>query len=216
MWTTSIHRHRHFLHNTYDSRAVLQWNKACCDWSLWKHHNFQQQRTSVALGMEEVFKCMPYFPLFMKLKHLVEMMFIAKLHKTDFLSAFEIISSEEYISQFAVMCYYMWHHHSDQCQLQALITDKLIVDMAAAPLYIHGQGFSWKEIPSQALCEYFSSSLTPPLTYPKPWSSIHFQYHQDYLTRSDLILPGLCCSGGFHRCVQDCGQVCYAQGTLTL
>lgn len=158
-----------------------------------------QRGTRLALGMEEVFKCMTYFPVIMKLKHLVEMRaFITKLHKTDFLSAFKNISSV-YVSQFGIMCNYMWYHHRDEYQFHAQITDK--------DSHTQGQGFHWKEIPSRPPCEYFSNTFTPALMYPKARSSIHFRHHPDYLTVADLIRPGICHSGGFQWCPDVCRTV---------
>ncbi len=79
--------------------------------------------TSFALGKKEVFTCMTYFPVVMKVEHLIALRrYVAELHNTSFVNVFRKFSKgNQNFSQFSIMCNYMWYFHHDEYQFHAMI-----------------------------------------------------------------------------------------------
>ncbi len=150
--------------------------------------------TTFALGKQEVFRCMSYFPVVVKTKHIIEMRkYMEELHKTHFLKVFSQFSiSRTGFSQFNIMCTYIWYFHRDEYHFHA---------------QFHGPGFVWNESYSQPSMQYYNESLTAAMTYPHPRSSIHFRYHRGSRNLPALIRPGICFSGGFELCYDVCDSV---------
>ena len=75
------------------------------------------EATFHAIGKKEPFKCMTYFPVVIKVKHLPLMReHIRKsLRNRDYFDqTFRMLMQGRYYSQFNLMCAYLWYHHRDE------------------------------------------------------------------------------------------------------
>ncbi len=153
--------------------------------------------TQMALGKKEVFTCMNYFPVVMKVEHIIQMRrYVANLHRTDFLNVFWNFSQGQHsFSQFSIMCNYVWYFQREEYQFHAQLRDDVKWNVRA----IH---------PSRQPKEYYDAHLTKEMLYPVPRSSIHFRYHpghKDPNAIQKFIKIGACFSGGFQWCPEQCG-----------
>ncbi len=136
--------------------------------------------TEAVFGKVEVLRCMSYFPVIIKTKHLVELRhFVEQKHNTSFNEYYRssILSRQRY-SQFNIMCNYIWYHHRDEYSWHIQLISKKPV---TADLVLQEE-------------KIFGSELL----FPKPRVSIHTEYH--YLqgprespeTFSGLMALGYC------------------------
>ncbi len=145
--------------------------------------------TKAALGKKEVFGCMSYFPVVVKVEHLIEMrQYMANLHNKTFLEVFQNFSvKENEYSQFSIICNYLWYFHRDEYQFHA---------------QLHTQGAKWSETSLQPSMHYYNTSLTEHIKMPQPRSAVHYGHMGR--SKKDLIRPGVCKSGGFILCPNVC------------
>ncbi len=157
--------------------------------------------TEFALKRKEVLKCMTYFPVTIKLEHIIEMRkYIEKIHNKTFLDFFAEMSMDwESYSQFAILCNYMWYFHRDEYKFYA---------------QFRAPGFVWTDESNppgrQSLQYYKEHVLNDEITYPFPRSSIHFRYHRyfgDTRMSPDIIRVGVCYSGGHILCPDICRSI---------
>ncbi len=156
--------------------------------------------TQKALGKKEVFTCMTYFPVVMKVEHIIELrQYVAKLHQTDFVNVFQNFSSGWHVfSQFGIMCNYVWYYHRDEYQFHA---------------QIRSPKEPWNNVlnaPGRQPVEYYQAHLTREMLHPVPRSSVHFRWDVGYRvphTIERYFKTGACFSGGFQWCPQQCKTV---------
>ncbi len=157
--------------------------------------------TKKALKKKEVFKFMSYFPVIIKMKHIIEMrQYMAKLHKKPFLDVFQDFSQKinDY-SQFNIMGNYVWYFHREEYEFHA---------------QYNKPGFVWNETQFRHSMEYYDVNVTDEIKKPFPATSMHFKYQfkqnmsqlkaKEWKTAPQLIKPGICKSGGFKLCHNVC------------
>ncbi len=70
--------------------------------------------TAAMLGKPEVMRCMAYFPVIIKTRHLKSLRrHVEILHGMSFNNYYKLLAREPY-SQFNIMCNYLWHHHPNE------------------------------------------------------------------------------------------------------
>ncbi len=122
-----------------------------------------KKSTFVALQKKEVFKFMSYFPVTIKVEHLIEMReYVAHLHNKTFLEVFEIFSIvPSDFSQFNILGNYCWYFHRDEYQFHALHSP---------------HRFSWQETQFTHSMKYFDINITADMKKPFPASSMHYRH----------------------------------------
>ncbi len=157
--------------------------------------------TEFALKRKEVLNCMSYFPVTIKLEHIIEMRkYIEKIHNKTFLDFFAEMSRDpDSYSQFAILCNYVWYFHRDAYKFYA---------------QFRAPGFVWTDKSNpperQSLQYYKDHVLKDEITYPFPRSSIHFRYRGFFGGKkksSEIIRIGVCFSGGYILCPDICKSV---------
>ena len=164
-----------------------------------------KKSTFVALHKKEVFKFMSYFPVTIKVEHLIEMReYMAHLHKKSFLEVFRQFSrGPTDFSQFSIMGNYLWYFHRDEYQFHAQHSPR---------------GFTWNETQFRHSMDYYNMDVTDDMKKPFPASSMHYR-HQFILSEGkppkqippgggkqcpEIIKPGICKAGGFKLCPDVC------------
>ena len=166
----------------YGNYADLTWDRAA-------------KTTATIFKTREVMKCMTYFPVIMKVEHMVGLRkYLEKLHK---LSLDSILQTKKtvMISQFNIMCQYVWlfHRHEYRFYLQYKFGAK--------------QVSTGREDPA-----YYNRTLLPENTVPFPRVCDHYKYHEIYgswkrqTTYRTLFKASICFSGGFEICPETCNQ----------
>ncbi len=149
-------------------------------------------RALKALKKKEVFNFMTYFPVVVKLDHIVKMrQHMAKLHNNTFLEVFQNFSKNlTDFSQFSIMGNYIWYFHRDEYQFHA---------------QYHKPGYYWKEDELTLSMKYYDVNVAPDMKKPFPASSVHIRHqYERRRTTLQFLKPGICISGGFHLCPHIC------------
>ncbi len=145
--------------------------------AITRHRWWEQIKntTENALGKVEQFRCMSYFPVIIKTKHLKDLRAtIQKRHGLSFNEYFRSIKTELY-SQFNIMCNYLWYHHRNEYAWHIQLTNEGSVN--ASQLAKNEEKFSASDM------------------YPKPRISIHTTYHYVHPTKAlfnRLMAMGYC------------------------
>ena len=169
------------------------------------------------LGHKEVLQCMTYFPVVMKVAHIVEMReFVAKRHGKPFLEIFKKTfdfknpskNGADCLCQYSIMCNYVWYYHRDEYDFH----------LQMAP---DGKWTGDRRRESQQTVEYFKN-IDPKYRVPKPRVAIHGKHHMEgsryssvsnafdltkdpYFTELKVrVREGLCRSLWFDRCPEKC------------
>ncbi len=160
--------------------------------------------TKLFLLRNEVFRCMSYFPVVMKVEHIIEMRdYIAKVHNRFFLTVFSRFSkSAVAYSQFNLMCNYVWYFHREEYQFYAQFRRPFIFPR------------NHNIYTARESDEYYKERLTESMKFPFPRSSVHFKYHRGGVVPyirgvsekqvPHVIKEGWCYSGGFKWCPEAC------------
>ncbi len=156
--------------------------------------------TSIALGKKEVFTCMTYFPVVMKVEHLIALRrYVADLHNTSFLNVFrKFATNQTDFSQFSIMCNYMWYFHHDEYQFHAQIQ---------SPREPYNNVLN---APGRQPVDYYQAHLTKKMLHPVPMSSMHFRHylgHSHPRALPQYIQVGACFSGAFEWCPDLCKSI---------
>lgn len=161
------------------------------------------KQTEFLFKRKEVFKCMTYFPVVMKLEHIIEMrQHLEKLHNKTFLELFQKVTKKHpaKVSQFNLMCNYAWYFHSNEYEFHA---------------QIKFPNFKWDK-PTQLIGrqprEYYRKHVTAQMQYPFPRASVHLRWHPtpretDPRDKPRMLRDGLCYSGGATWCPELCAGV---------
>ncbi len=155
------------------------------------------QKTQFVLGRNEVFHCMDYFPVIMKVEHIIEMRhYIEKLHNMSFLDVFQTISDEKKsFSQFNIMCNYMWYFHREEYQFHVQFRK-------TREPWNEETNTVWRQP-----LDYYTQHITDDMKFPIPRSSIHSRYYPHWNNsgrKMKILRTGVCFSGGFTICPQLC------------
>ncbi len=135
------------------------------------------RRTLFSLGKPEVLRCMAYFPVIIKTKHLREMRdYMTALHNaTHFDQVFSTIKAKRY-SQFNIMCNYLWRFHRDEYAWHVMETER-----------------GWQGVPPGPVTSFKEAGITHQMLYPKPRVAIHMNHHVTRGQNADFFLrQGYC------------------------
>ncbi len=117
--------------------------------------------TAYTLKQPEVLRCMFYFPVIIRSRHLRQLReFIYETHGQNMNDFFQSLKQRPY-SQFNIMCNYLWYHHRDE---YAWHVQDSVTHLPGRPSL--GQVGS-KEV----------AGITEAMLRPKPRVSIHTTYH---------------------------------------
>ena len=153
---------------------------------------------------KEEMRCMCYFPVIMKVEHMIKLRkYLEKLHG---MTLDEIllkkISNIADISQFNIMCQYIWMFHREEYDfhLQYQINPKPGISSAA----------------TEDVTYFNNLKLSPNQTHPIARNSIHYKWiledWQSERTYRHLFKGSICFMGGFEICPSVCLQ--YSKNSL--
>ena len=167
-----------------------------------------EDATEKFLGKKEVMQCMSTFPVMIKTEHMKEMrQVLEKEQGRNFGTIFR--NSTEggpwgalCLCQFSIMCNYVWYYHRNEYSWHL----QIVPDG-------NWKGESW--VPSQVKPEYYNTEVKPEMKIPIPRSSIHLRYtitdgaiyekrEPPHDAIEGFISEGLCYSGGFTYCPEQC------------
>lgn len=154
--------------------------------------------TFTALGLNETFRCMSYFPVIIKTAHFKGMRdHIGKYHGMSFDEAFLSTIMHHRYSQFGIMCTYLFEFHRDEYVW-----------------YAHTEDPGWDGINPPPLPGQNGdvSVYTPQMYIPKPRIATHARYrghHEPNFFKfpTNLVLlyqRGICLSPPFPRNEEEC------------
>ncbi len=146
------------------------------------------KKTLFALGLKEVFTFMDYFPVVLKVQHIIELRnYISTKYNSTFLDIFHNISIGRF-SQFNIMGNYVWYFHREEYQFHAQLVKRQ----------------RWNRMKSleRPLGTYYDEHLTEQMITPFPRASVHSKYRKTWKLggQAEMLRSGLCYSGGFQWC----------------
>ena len=161
--------------------------------------------TARFLGKKQVMNCMAAFPVIVKTSHLREMRAVlSRLFGKPFDRVFQDSCIEKYdcLSQFSMICNYLWYHHRSEYSWHLQIVP-------------NGYWDGMDIIEGQVDPDYYRKEIEPSMLTPMPRSSLHLRYmivngityaykypNEDAI--NDIIQEGLCYSAGFDYCPHIC------------
>ena len=167
-------------------------------------HNFWStvsHSTAKMFKTKEVMRCMSYFPLILKVEHVVKLReYLAKLHNMSFEEVLHSVRAR-YISQFNIMCQYVWMFHRDEYKFHLQLQPTVVPNVSS----------EYRESP-----KYYSEMLRTEQISPIARPTTHFKYvaggwkNQNTYTR--LFKSSVCFAGGFEVCPEKCKT--YKKDTL--
>ena len=148
--------------------------------------------TAAMLKTKHVMKCMSYFPVIMKVEHVIELrQYLEKLHNKSVEDIFRNARLSYYDwCQYDLMCLYVWMFHRSEYHFR--------LQFSKGP-YTEG-----REDPV-----YYEREVTPEQKLPIVRSSAHYKYIKagDWKTQkayTELLRTGICYAGGFELCPEKC------------
>ncbi|KAL3873070.1 hypothetical protein ACJMK2_036229 [Sinanodonta woodiana] len=161
--------------------------------SFW---NRASRTTAKIYKAKEIMRCMSYFPVIIKVEHVVEVRkYLEKLHRKPFDEVFRQFSGNG-ISQFNIICQYLWNFHRDEYKFYFHV-------ISSTPGKWDGKG----SVPERESVEFYKTNFTAAQKVPKTRASIHYRYHpkwEDFNTYRNIVKKGICYSGGFNICPEKC------------
>ena len=153
-------------------------------------YNTIAQATAKLFKTKEVIRCMSYFPVVMKVEHLVELRsYLEKLHNIPFDELFLQIGPYDFCS-FHMMCQYVWMFHRSEYRFH---------------LQLQTIGFL---SPAREGLIYYIRSLTDEQTTPVARTCAHYKYiddpWRDQETYREILRSSICFNGGFEICPENC------------
>lgn len=119
-------------------------------------------------GIKEPMKCMSYFPVVIKTKHIAAFRkFMEDKYSMPFYDIMREHISKKWFGQFDMFCVYLFHYHHDEYVW-----------------YVHNVSPGWSYDGAFEGMNTNNSIYTPEMFYPKPRVAIHGRYH------APLIYPG--------------------------
>ncbi|XP_065061430.1 uncharacterized protein LOC135688491 isoform X2 [Rhopilema esculentum] len=163
--------------------------------------------TEIFLGRKEVLQCMSTFPIMIKNDHIQKMRERLSLeHEKTFDALFRDVPIEAggafCISQFNIMCNYVWYYHRNEYAWHLQVIPKGVLKRKDL-------------VPSMAKLKYYRKELKSFLRVPIPRPAIHIRYlmlngikfEQQEPPREVMdgfIRESLCYSAGFRYCEKSC------------
>lgn len=146
--------------------------------------------TYEVLGVEEPMKCMAYFPVIVKTKHMRMLReYLEKKHGIPFYDVFRHVISSRAFSQFNIFCAYLFHFHQDEYTWYAH-------DISPEWDYTNG-------VTGQLMNR---SAYTTQMRMPKPRVATHARYHAPHpldgsysVATCDILQSGICFSPPFPK-----------------
>ena len=141
---------------------------------------------------KEVMRCMSYFPVIMKVEHIIKLRdYLEKLHGMTF---DELLIKKKPFSQFNMMCQYIWTFHRDEYSFH----------LQFQPNRKSGVSSATREDEN-----YFSNlNLSPIQTYPLARVSLHYKWIlEDWKSQEmyrHLFMASVCFMDGFELCPSVC------------
>jgi hypothetical protein len=183
------------------------------DWT-WYH---MPGATQKLLGLDEPMRCMAYFPVILKIKHIREMReYIEKRHGGKSLREhlFPRMNWEtkSTYSQFSFMCAYLWHFHREEYVWYASDTDPSY-DLSDRYEILPGY---WVDPPFGTIAN--KSIFTKQMLLPKPRVAIHTNYEKtltEDLNR-EILKRGYCLSPPFPNQFCDMKELLKLSDVLSL
>ena len=140
---------------------------------------------------KEVMKCMTYFPVVLKVDHIIHArQYIEKLHGMPFDEVFIKLKSKSF-SQFNIMCQYIWLFHRNEYQfhLQLQVKEtKLPSSYRVDALEINKNLSEEQRRPTVRVCNHYKKVD-------------HWKTEEAY---RDLFRSSICFAGGFDLCSEKC------------
>ncbi|KAL3873178.1 hypothetical protein ACJMK2_036326 [Sinanodonta woodiana] len=156
------------------------------------------QTTAKIYKAKEIMRCMSFFPVIIQVEHVVKVRkYIENPHGKPFDEVFKQFSATA-IGQFNSMCQYLWNFHRDEYKFYFHVRSSI-------PGEWNGKG----SIPEKESFEFYKTNINDLQKVPKARSSIHYRYHdnwKDFNTYKDVVKKGICYSGGFDLCPEQCKQ----------
>ncbi|KAK3580859.1 hypothetical protein CHS0354_032920 [Potamilus streckersoni] len=178
-----------------DGKPVIIANYGECGTPWW---DGASKTTAAIYKAKEIMRCMSYFPVIIKVEHIVEVRkYLEKLHGKPFDEIFKQFSAIA-IAQFNIMCQYLWNFHRDEYKFYFHVRSTI-------PGKWKGEG----SIPEKESFEFYQTNVTDAQKVPKVRTSIHYRYHdnwEDFNTYKNVVKKGICYSGGFDICPEQCKQ----------
>ena len=162
------------------------------------------QATVDLFKTKEVMRCMSYFPVIMKVEHIIELRkYLEKIHGLTF---DELLMKKtiqiKHISQFNMMCQYIWMFHRDEYAFYLQYQPNTKPGLSSA---------------NREDKAYFSKlDISQFQTYPLARVSFHYKYMLEDWTSQimyrHLFKASVCFMGGFELCPPAC--VLYSKDSL--
>ena len=164
-------------------------------WSVSSHS------TANIFKTKEVMKCMSYFPVILKVEHVIQMRrYLEKLHNMPFDEILQKLKSNldsgaaSRFAQFNLMCQYVWMFHRNE--------------------YVFHLQFQPRPhqviVPKREDPTYYDKMVTAEQKFPIARTSVHYKYvpwdWRKQETYRHLLRSGICFSGGFELCPDKCKQ----------
>ena len=150
--------------------------------------------TAKIFKTKEVMRCMSNFPVIMKVEHMIKLRkYVETLHNMTF---HEILQKKKvgYISQFNLMCQYIWLFHRDEYKFYLNFNKKVTEGLS--------QG--------REDHKYYNQMLTPEQLQPFARFCVHYKYYdvdgnwKSQATYTNLFKSSICFMGGFDLCPDKC------------
>ena len=155
--------------------------------------SFVSQSTAKIFKTKEVMRCMSYFPLILKVDHIIKLReYLTKLHNMSFDEILQKIRVR-FISQFNLMCQYIWMFHRNEYKFHFQLQPKIVPNVSSEA----------REEP-----KYYEKLLTREETLPFARPSTHYKYvaggWKNQNTYKRLFKASICFAGGFEQCPDKC------------
>ncbi|XP_013381563.1 uncharacterized protein LOC106152497 [Lingula anatina] len=159
-------------------------------------------KTSKLFGKPEVMKCMGYFPVIVKVEHIVKLRhYLEKRHNKPFDDIFKEYTVVDIFSQFNIMCQYVYTFHRSEYNFR---------------IQKRPNGNWMKESQGRMPLKFYRDNFTAKERTPITRVAIHWRYHAPQ--KDEVLLPpynlksyypqalleGICHSGGFDICPDHC------------
>ena len=164
-------------------------------WSVSSHS------TANIFKTKEVMKCMSYFPVILKVEHVIQMRgYLEKLHNMPFDEILQKLQSNQSsglvttFAQFNLMCQYVWMFHRNE--------------------YVFHLQFQPRPhqviVPKREDPTYYDKMVTAEQKFPVARTAVHYKYvpadWRKEETYRHLLRSGICFCGGFELCPDKCKQ----------
>lgn len=162
---------------------------------IWKEITYNTYRT---MGVPEPMKCMSYWPVVIRTKHIAEFrQFLEKKFNLPFYEIMRLHISKKWFGQFDMFCSYLYYHHREEYSW-----------------YVHNISPEWDFNRGFEGMNSNVSLYSPEMFYPKPRIAIHARYHTPEIFYNsteyyELLQIGTCMSPPFPKEQHVVKQQCF-------